>query len=473
MSANVVAFFRRAVSRDWSAQELAEFYRVEAALIQSGLHVCSDRGVADEGDPWFIFCRAEDDEVIVHFARIDGQYLISAPAYGGNVTGQDFRTLVRGLVERHPVLRPARQTGNVTWHPSALLLVLVASALLKMGHNAEAAPVRPGDGLAAGADRVPLQVGISGLEHAGDTVVQEAQQNAVILAAIACATSAVDMSSVPLAWAPVLASEPVQPVHTGLALATPLDTSSATDVGGSHGVVPASPQLLSLFSLPQDPGAHAHDLAFWQVQTTPVVSGWGPPVDQGAAESLAPVATLQAPAQPNAELTNALGTNATLHSGAQDVVDSVLSNLGGNVPIVYVSTLPVALSTPLNESVHTATATATTHLTTESASSSGGALPGDATTTPAVPATITAGSSVAFDSGGTASVAEVLTIMQNFATEVGPHLAVVVTPTQVVEYDYYAIDTTPAAVTAVTYDFANGSHLSLVGLPAEISHALV
>jgi hypothetical protein len=467
MSANVVAFFRRAVSHDWSAQELAEFYRVEAALIQSGLHVCSDRGVADEGDPWFIFCRAEDDEVIVHFARIDGLYLISAPAYGDNVTGHDFRALVRGLVERHPVLRPTKQqASNVSWHPSALLLVLVASALLKMGHNAEAAPARPGDGLATGADRVPLQVDVAGLEHTGDTVVQEAQQNAVILAAIACATSVVDMSSVPLAWAPVLAPEPVLPVHTGLSLATPLDSTSTADSGGSHGVVPASPQLLSLFSLPQDPGAHAHDLAFWQVQTTPVVSGWGPPVDQGAAESLTPVASLQAPAQPSAELTNLLGTSAALHSAAQDLVDSVLSNLGGNVPIVYVSTLPVALSTPVNESVHTGTATAPTHLATDTVPSPPATVPGDT-------ATIAAGAPGAFDSGGTASVAEVLTIMQNFATEVGPHLAVLVTPTQVVEYDYYAIDTTPAAVTAVTYDFANGSHLSLVGLPAEISHALV
>ncbi len=470
MGANVVAFLRRTVSHDWSTQELAEFYRVEAALIQSGLHVCSDRGIADEGDPWFVFCRAEDDEVIVHFARIDGQYLISAPAYGGNVTGHDFRALVRGLVERHPVLRPERKASNVSWHPSALLLVLVASALLKMGHSAEAAPARHGDGQASGADRVPLQVGLAGLEHTGDTVVQEAQQNAVILAAIACATNAVDLSSVPPAWAPVLAPEPVMPVHTGFLLTPTLDSSSSADVGGSHGVIPVPPQLLSLFSLPQDPGAHGHDLAFWQVQTTPVVSGWGPPVDQGAAAGLSPAATLQVPAQPTADLTNALGTNAALHSGAQDIVNSVLSNLGANVPVVYTYTLPVALSTPLNESVHTATDTVPTHLTTDTTSSSGATLPGDATTTAA---TLPTGSSVVFDSGGTASVAEVLTIMQNFATELGPHLAVVVTPTQVVEYDYYAIDTTPAAVTAVTYDFANGSHLSLVGLPAEISHSLV
>jgi len=43
---------------DWSAQDVAEFYRVEAILVQSGLRVTSARGLTDEGDPWFVFCRA-------------------------------------------------------------------------------------------------------------------------------------------------------------------------------------------------------------------------------------------------------------------------------------------------------------------------------------------------------------------------------------------------------------------------------
>ena len=139
MSGRIVSFLRRAVPRDWAAQELAEFYRVESALVQSGLRVCSDRGVSDEGDPWFVFCRAEDDEVIVHFARIGGRYLISAPAFGANVIGHDFRALVRGLVDRHPMLQPQRRDDNVVFHPSALLVLLVASALLKTAHAAEAA----------------------------------------------------------------------------------------------------------------------------------------------------------------------------------------------------------------------------------------------------------------------------------------------------------------------------------------------
>jgi hypothetical protein len=56
---------------------------------------------------------------------------------------------------------------------------------------------------------------------------------------------------------------------------------------------------------------------------------------------------------------------------------------------------------------------------------------------------------------------------------VGSRLAVLVTSNQVIAYDSYAIDHTPAAVTAGTDDFADGSSVSLVGLPAELPHALV
>ncbi len=59
MTAKVLPFLRRrAELRDWSAQELAEFYRVESVLIQAGLRVTSARGLTDEGEPWFVFCRA-------------------------------------------------------------------------------------------------------------------------------------------------------------------------------------------------------------------------------------------------------------------------------------------------------------------------------------------------------------------------------------------------------------------------------
>lgn len=83
MAAQVLSFFQRsprlapARPTDWSQQELAEFYRVEGALIRAGISVGTDRGMSDENEPWFCFYRQDDGEVVIHFARIDGEYIIA------------------------------------------------------------------------------------------------------------------------------------------------------------------------------------------------------------------------------------------------------------------------------------------------------------------------------------------------------------------------------------------------------------
>jgi hypothetical protein len=136
MAAELLSFFRpaKSVSGDWSTQEIAEFYRVEAALVQAGASVCVDRGVSDEGDPWFVFCRAVDGEVIVHFARIAGKYLIVAESVGLPLRGSDFRRLLADFVELNPSLIPLPSTrgSKLMLHPASLLAAVVATALYHM-----------------------------------------------------------------------------------------------------------------------------------------------------------------------------------------------------------------------------------------------------------------------------------------------------------------------------------------------------
>src|SRR6516164_7030752 len=74
-SNQVLSFFRAYERGDWSQPELAEFYRVEDALTKSGVGISTDRGLTDEGEPWFVFFRQDNEEVIVHFARIGGNML--------------------------------------------------------------------------------------------------------------------------------------------------------------------------------------------------------------------------------------------------------------------------------------------------------------------------------------------------------------------------------------------------------------
>lgn len=137
MVAQVVSLFNRIrATPDWSQQELAEFYRVEAALVQAGIQVETDRGLSDEGDPWFVFCRADDGEVVIHFARFDGLYVIAGPAYEGIARGRDFAALTRDLISRHPLVQPrgpVRKNNNVVLHPAAFLIAIVGTAFFKSG----------------------------------------------------------------------------------------------------------------------------------------------------------------------------------------------------------------------------------------------------------------------------------------------------------------------------------------------------
>src|SRR5262245_42917164 len=136
MSGNVVSIERLVRrSRDWSPQELAEFYRVESALVQAGLNIDTERGLTDEGEPWFAFCRRDDGEVIVHIARIGGSYTLAGPAYGGIISGPDIGTLVRDLVARYPLVQLRASNGapstKIFMHPAALLAGVVATAFFK------------------------------------------------------------------------------------------------------------------------------------------------------------------------------------------------------------------------------------------------------------------------------------------------------------------------------------------------------
>ncbi|XYD12278.1 hypothetical protein R1A27_30225 (plasmid) [Methylobacterium sp. NMS12] len=132
----VISFFRPATTcrGGWSQQELAEFYRVEAALIRAGLQIGSAQGLSDEADPWFVFCRPDGD-AIMHFARIDGSYVIASEVLDSPMRGSDFRTLIDEIARRYPELLPIPQDAGGTKlsvHPAALLAALVAAAALSL-----------------------------------------------------------------------------------------------------------------------------------------------------------------------------------------------------------------------------------------------------------------------------------------------------------------------------------------------------
>jgi hypothetical protein len=97
--------FRR---RDWSDHELAHFHRVVTVLRNDGISLETDRGVTDEGEPWFAFCDAESEEVFAHFARISGKYVVYAPCLNGWRTGRVLPDLVKCFESKFRLLILAR-----------------------------------------------------------------------------------------------------------------------------------------------------------------------------------------------------------------------------------------------------------------------------------------------------------------------------------------------------------------------------
>lgn len=143
MAFQLVSLRDRNLSRDWTQQELAEFYRVESVLGAAGINVEMDRGLSDEGDPWFAFCRPQNGDVIIHFARYDGTYIAASGALGQVLRGRNFRELVDAFIARQPLVMPGQnEPSSVVLHPSALLTALVATALFLLDHQtADASPI--------------------------------------------------------------------------------------------------------------------------------------------------------------------------------------------------------------------------------------------------------------------------------------------------------------------------------------------
>ena len=102
---------------------------MEDALTKTGVGISTDRGLTDEGEPWFVFFRQDNEEVIVHFARIGGEYVVASNFTEAVFRGRNFQTLVRELLDSHPYVLPKQHASRSTvfLHPATLLAALVVT----------------------------------------------------------------------------------------------------------------------------------------------------------------------------------------------------------------------------------------------------------------------------------------------------------------------------------------------------------
>lgn len=127
--------------KDWSNQELADLFKVRQLLSGANVVVETDRGVTDEGDPWFVFCHGSG-EVFIHLCRVDGFYLLDSPNVMRPLRGANFAELIADFTNQalpaggdtdsgteRRVIRLERG-GKVRLHPSAMLAALIWTLFL-------------------------------------------------------------------------------------------------------------------------------------------------------------------------------------------------------------------------------------------------------------------------------------------------------------------------------------------------------
>lgn len=101
MSSNVVSPPQNHCGKPgWSPDELAELQRTVKRLNDAGFTVEAGWGATDEGDPWFAFIDKRNDDLIVHFARLNGSYTAIAPALPGSLHARDLQTLAIETIQR-------------------------------------------------------------------------------------------------------------------------------------------------------------------------------------------------------------------------------------------------------------------------------------------------------------------------------------------------------------------------------------
>lgn len=375
MAAQVLSFFQRspryAPTRvaDWTQQELAEFYRVEAALIRAGIRVGTDRGLSDENEPWFVFYRTDDGEVVIHFARIDGEYLIAGPAYEEIARGFDFSSLVRNMVARHPLIRRSDRGENVALHPAALLVAVVGTAFFKSGEaraaesGAANPPTHKRPVLLSSSSSVAVvasQTGAAASQPSYDTAQLPANQAVLVLAAALLASEfTVDSSGADASTRAALVSTANALDFSGSAIASPSPLAAEDVAPASAQAVANTPvhtvsSVLSLVAL-LSTLPHSSDQALAPELTLGGGGGGGNGGDGGDGRQFAS-APLAAPAVndvSNWVLEVRLGAGALPNVEAVQLVRAAVGDTAAQkISVIEVSKLPDVLAELVAKSEH-------------------------------------------------------------------------------------------------------------------------
>lgn len=138
-----------AVTPDWTNQEIASFMRAHRLLAIAGLSLETERGVTDEGDPWFVFVN-QDGDVFAHFARIGEVYILDSIIQQEIAKARSLDELISAFAETTTPVDTADHTSTsatvvpfvalretkVRLHPGATLAALIWTIYIQSGELA-------------------------------------------------------------------------------------------------------------------------------------------------------------------------------------------------------------------------------------------------------------------------------------------------------------------------------------------------
>lgn len=135
MLAAILPFPRRPQAGPWRQEDLAECFRIVDLLARNGLPVTFQAGCSDEGDPWGVVLRSDSGDVLLHIARVDGQYVVASAAgpavsRGGTLRAVLDAALASDMFHAGARARAANGPAIVRLHPAAVFASLIAAAWL-------------------------------------------------------------------------------------------------------------------------------------------------------------------------------------------------------------------------------------------------------------------------------------------------------------------------------------------------------
>jgi hypothetical protein len=90
----------------WSKNEFDMLFGVAKFLRLQRADLVMDYGVTDEGEPWFVVCDPQSGDVLVHFARIAGEYLACVPFRDYVLTGCGLNALLDRFFQSRSAVGP-------------------------------------------------------------------------------------------------------------------------------------------------------------------------------------------------------------------------------------------------------------------------------------------------------------------------------------------------------------------------------